>query len=390
MEWHAGRCISLRAGRARAGPYTRAVLDLPAPIRRALEGGGKDLTILVLRLGAMGDIARTLPPVRLIRAALPEARIHWVAWKPWTALLENHPDLNGVIGLPRAMFRAGFKKPGDWPSLARTTRALIREIRALDAGLALDFHGDLRSGTLGLLSKAPVSIGYEGHQAKEGNRLFSTHRVPSGGRRTPRLERNLDIVRGLGLPDRPLPDAGMKIPEADAERAAELARAFGTFAILNPGASQRQAYKKPPTPLLAAAARALAVHDIKPVIVYGPGEEGDAIGLAEACGPLAITAPPTPLMTLAALFKHARLFVGGDSGPLHLACGVGCPVVGIYGPTDPRVNTPWGVPFVIVSPPGRDYTGIKRIDRNAGGFNAIDGMRVESAVRSLVERITAA
>src|SRR5262245_4327443 len=109
----------------------------------------------------MGDIVRTLPAVRLVRAALPDAGIHWVAWKPWSALLDGHPDLDGAIGLPRALFRSGLESPSQWPALAGEARKLINEIRALRADLALDFHGDLRSGTVSLLSGAPVRFGYE-------------------------------------------------------------------------------------------------------------------------------------------------------------------------------------------------------------------------------------
>ncbi len=97
-----------------------------------------------------------------------------------------------------------------------------------------------------------------------------------------------------------------------------------------------------------------------------------------------ILAPPTDLRTLAALLARARLFVGGDSGPLHLACSLGCPVIGLYGSTDPLVNGPWGVPSRAVSPPSRVYTGIKRYDRKAGGFAGFDPRQVESAVDQLL------
>jgi heptosyltransferase-1 len=104
----------------------------------------------------------------------------------------------------------------------------------------------------------------------------------------------------------------------------------------------------------------------------------------QAGGDAAVLAPPTDLAVLAALIERARLFVGGDSGPLHLACALGCPVVAIYGPTDPRVNRPWGVPSRVVHPPERRYSGIKRIDRVSGGFEGLDPARVEVAVQELL------
>jgi heptosyltransferase I len=386
----AGCGIHARRTAVQRARILRAMLALPAPLPAAIESHGAGLTILIVRLGAMGDIVRTLPAVRLLRFGLPDARLHWVAWEPWTRLLKGHADLDGVIGLPRSELRALARSPLGWPSLAGTTGRIASRLRALQAGLVLDFHGDLRSGILGRLSGAPVRIGYDGHQQKEGNRLFTTHRVTSGDRRTPRLERNLDLVRALGLPVRPVPDAGLELGLADRLIADDIVAALvppgGGYAVLGPGASRRQAYKKPPAALFAAAATALARLDIVPIVASGPGEDEDATRVVEASGGAARRAPPTSLPVLAALLHNARLFVGGDSGPLHLACGVGCPVVGLYGPTDPLVNTPWNVPFAALAPPGRVYTGVKSKDRAGGGFEGLTSARVTESVVALAWR----
>jgi ADP-heptose:LPS heptosyltransferase len=91
-------------------------------------------------------------------------------------------------------------------------------------------------------------------------------------------------------------------------------------------------------------------------------------------------------LSLAALLSGARVFVGGDSGPLHLACGVSCPVVGLYGPTDPTVNAPWNVPFVSLAPTGSVYSGIKREDRAANGFNGLEPKAVADAIDTILAR----
>jgi len=359
--------------------------ELPAPLREAIGAGGSGLSILVLRLGAMGDIVRTLPAVRLVRRALPQARIHWAAWEPWTELLTDHPAIDTAVGLPRRELRRLARSPLDWPALLGATRKIGQDLRALAPGLVLDFHGDFRTGLLGRMSGAGVRVGYEGHQQKEGNRFFTTHRVDAGERRRSRIERNLDLVRALSIPDAPLPDAGLHIPASDATAADAIARSLapgsGSYAVLNPGASKRQAYKRPPSSLFAAAARTLAENGVCPIVVNGPGEEADAERVLVAAKGLARHAPATSLKTLAALLSGARVFVGGDSGPLHLACGVGCPVVGLYGPTDPVVNGPWIVPFVALTQPGSAYTGIKAIDREREGFGGLAPEAVAEAVR---------
>lgn len=364
--------------------------ELPAPLREAIGAGGSGLSILVLRLSAMGDIVRTLPAVRLVRARLPQARIHWAAWEPWTQLLEGHTAIDTAVGLPRRELRRLARSPLTWPALLGATRRIGSELRALTPGLALDFHGDFRTGLLGRMSGARVRIGYEGHQQKEGNRFFTTHRVEAGERRRSRIERNLDLVRALGLPDGPLPDAGLSIGAADASAADTIVRSLASgsagYAVLNPGASERQAYKRPPSSLFAAAARTLAELGVTPIVVNGPGEEQDAERVLAAAKGLARHAPATSLKTLAALLSGARVFVGGDSGPLHLACGVGCPVVGLYGPTDPVVNGPWNVPSVALSRPESRYTGIKAIDRDREGFDGLAPETVCEAIRGLLAR----
>jgi ADP-heptose:LPS heptosyltransferase len=366
------------------------MVAFPARLRDAIAARGSGLTILVVRLGALGDIVRTLPAVRLIRAGMRDARIHWIAWEPWAQILEDHVDLDGVIGVPRTEWRNLARSPLGWPSLAAGLRGIASRVRGLRADLVLDFHGDFRTGVLGWLSGAPVRLGYEGHQQKEGNRLFTTHRVPAGARRTSRLERNLDLVSALGLATRPVPGAGIAIGETDEHAAQAVLRPLGisgeAYAVLNPGASRRQAYKKPPAPLFGAAARALADHGVAPIVVCGPGEDDDADGAVAASGGIARRAPATTLKALAALLRGARLFVGGDSGPLHLACGMGCPVVGLYGPTDPIVNTPWNVPFVALASARVVYTGIKEKDRAAGGFLGLAPDSVIDAIGTILKR----
>ena len=366
------------------------MLAFPAPLRESIEARGSGLCILVLRLGAMGDIVRTLPAVRLVRSGLPNARIHWVAWEPWAEILRDHPDLDGVVGLRRSELRAFARSPLTWPAFVRAAGTIASRVRQLRPGLVLDFHGDFRTGLLGLISDAPVRLGYVGHQQKEGNRLFTNVHVPSGKRRTSRLERNLDLVAALGLPVRPVPDAGIAISPADESEAREIVRSLvgegEPYAVLNPGASRRQAYKKPPAPLFAAAAAALAARNIRPLVVYGPGEEADAERVVAGSNGAARRAPATTLKALAALLRGARVFVGGDSGPLHLACGVSCPVVGLYGPTDPVVNAPWNVPFVALARPQSTHTGIKAKDRVTESFDGLAPEAIENAIVEILKR----
>ena len=344
--------------------------------------------MLVVRLGALGDVLRTIPTVRLIRRGLPRSAIWWVVDDRWQAVLAGHPDLTGTVVLPRREWERRMRTPAGWPGLLRSVGGFRRSVRAMKPDLVLDFHGNLRSGLVGRMSGASVRLGYSGHQQKEANRWLTTHRVPSGSRRTPRIERNLELLRALGLPDRPLPLGDLPLARAGSVTAdsviASIGPGSGGFAIVNPGASVAQAYKRPPAELLAVAARRLDERGAMPLVVWGPGEEQEARRVVELTAGAAMLAPPTDLATLASLLERSRLFVGGDSGPLHLACLVGCPVLALYGGTDPIVNGPWGVVSRSVFSADREYTGIKRVDRQGGGFEGVTGDQVARAVDELL------
>lgn len=382
-----------KRGSGRPPRYTPPVRPFPPSLTAGLERDGEGLRILIVRLGAFGDVVRTVPAVRLLRRRLPRARIEWIVDRGWLAALDGHPDLDGVLAFPRKELRPGG--PGGLRGALATARTLRRELRGRRYDLALEFQGNLRGGATAFLAGAPVRLGYGGHLQREGNRLLTTHRVAAGARRTHRMARNLALVAplgaGLDVADPAAPGALPPCALPLVERGRGPARAAldrlelepGAYAVVAPGASARQAYKRPPAGLLAAAARAAARRGLAPLVVWGPGEEPDAREVCARAPGEARLAPPTTLPELAGLIEAAALFVGGDSGPLHLACATGTPAVAVYGPTDPAVNAPWNVPHEIVRPDGAVYRGIKRRDRR-NGFSGLDDEAGARAVDRLL------
>lgn len=368
------------------------MIRLPDQVANAVARGGAGLDLTVIRLAALGDVLRTLPAVRVLRRGLPGARLRWVVDDRWADVLAGHPDVDGLVRFPRRGLQAAGGRPSRWPGAGSLLRDFRRRLTERDPGrparLAIDFHGNLRSALVLALGRFDVRLGHDGHQQKEGNRWFLTHRVPSGDRRQSRMDRNLSLVRALGLTVDPLPDGGLPESGAVARRtSAAIADVLGDdrpYAVLSPGASTSQAYKRPPVEAMVEAVEALLGGGVAPVVVWGPGEREQAGEVVERSGGRAALAPPTTLDELAAALRGASLFVGGDSGPMHLACAVGCPVVAIYGPTDPAVNAPWGVRHERVFPERRAYTGIKRIDRAGGGFDGLATGAVARAVTTLL------
>jgi ADP-heptose:LPS heptosyltransferase len=125
-------------------------------------------------------------------------------------------------------------------------------------------------------------------------------------------------------------------------------QAGGPYALINPGASWPN--KRWPVDRFGEVARALAsVHGLRPIVIWGPGEEALASAVVEASSRTAMLAPPTTIADLVGLSRGARLMISGDTGPLHLAAAVGTPVVAIYGPTRPARNGPWAAEDITVS-----------------------------------------
>ncbi len=329
----------------------------------------KPSRVLVIRLSAIGDVVRTLPAVLTLRRALPDARLAWLVEDLAAAALEGHPALDGLWVVPRRRWREGLASPARWAATLGEVRDFARRLRAERFDWAIDFHGILKSGIWALASGAPVRIGYEaagrrGWGSREGNRLFMNRRFDVPPRAISRFERNAilasTVVRELlHAEPSPLP-AGALLhvrPAVDAEveaffRAMDRAgeRGRGAIVAIHPGSSAGTAYKRWFPERYGEVADALAERGCRVIFTWGPGERDAAEAIARGMKRPAILAPETPtLQHLAAIFRRCDLFIGNDTGPMHLAALSGTPVVAVFGPTDPVENAPWpGVAHAVV------------------------------------------
>jgi len=314
-------------------------------------------SMLVIRLSAMGDVVRTLPAVSVLRVAYPQAHIAWLVEPLSASALEAQPWIDEVLVFPRQELASLLAK-GRTVALARRIRELVRELRERRFDCVVDFHSILKSGLLSRASGAPRRIAYAPPFGREGSWLFATDlarlRVPQPGAKLSRFERNLALVRFLGvdaqpdsLPWRIAPDAKKRMAELLGEERP---------VVIHPGTSDRTPYKRYTVEGYAAVARALhASHGLSCVVTVGPalGDRTFAEAIVAAAEGKARIAPATPtLADLAALFAHARLYIGSDTGPMHVASLVGTPVVQLLGPTDPVENAPYpGTPSRTVRVP---------------------------------------
>lgn len=287
--------------------------------------------LLIVRLGALGDIVHALPTAAALRRAFPSARLDWLVSAKHRAMLDLVPviDRRIVIG-------AGAMSYVD----------AVRELRRSRYDAALDLQGLIKSAALARSSGAARVIGFaRGHLREPLARLFYTEaQVAASDGHV--VWKNLSLLAALGITaaraEFPIDD----VTSAAARQVAE--RTGGRYALLNPGAAWPNK-RWPAARFGALAARLRERHGLASVVLWGPGEQSLAADVVAASGGAAVASPRTSIADLVALARGAALMVSGDTGPTHIAAAVRTPVVAIFGPTRPARNGPWAPADVSVS-----------------------------------------
>jgi len=311
--------------------------------------------LLLVRLSAFGDVVFCLPAAKALKAAFPEAELAWAVEENLLPLLRGAPYVDRLLPTrTRRWRRAPLASRGE-------IKAFLREARAFAPDVIVDAQGLFKSAWVTALVPAPRKVGFGRRTATERINLLATReRVDPVGRAhvADRMLALAEHVAGRGGFD-PFPDVSHLVAAPDAAVDAFVAGAGGPFALLQPFASTPA--KEWGARRFAALARALAAHGLRPVLLWGPGEEVRARGIAEASG--ALLAPPTGPAAAARLASNAALFVGGDTGPTHLAAAAGAPTVALFGPTDPTRYAPRGPRVTVAAAPGRYNRKLSRSAR---------------------------
>ena len=268
--------------------------------------------LLVLRLSALGDVIHTLPAVALLRDSLPETRIQWVVEAPYRELVELVGRVEAIPVRLKRWSRAPLASHRDM-------RLAMRAMRGVD--ISVDFQGLIKSAALGAVARATERYGFDAEAIREKAALLFINRRVKVDTEAHVVEQNLELARAVGATGEPALDWSV-FPQGTVNP---------KTIVLLPGAGKPN--KLWPVDRFRELASRLGEHAL---VVWGPGERD----LAEAIG--GRMAPPTNLRELAAVLQGASLVVGADTGPLHLAAALGTKVVGLYGPTNPRRNGPYG------------------------------------------------
>jgi lipopolysaccharide heptosyltransferase I len=293
--------------------------------------------ILIVRLSAIGDCIHGLPVLCALRDAVPSAHLSWVVEGRTADLLRCHPALDAVVQLRRGWLKS--------PVAIWNAR---RQLHALRPDVVIDLQGLTKSAIAGWLSGAPTRIGFGGRDGRELSTWLNNTLVEP--MMTHVIDRNLELLQPLEI----MPDDvrfGMAKFDKDTAAIGRFVRDRGLgagFALLNVGAGWPS--KRWPADRFAQVARYLGErYHLRSAIAWAGDEERRcADQIIVNAGGFAHIAPPTALVELAALCQRARLFVGCDTGPLHLAAALGTPCVGLYGATSARRNGPYGQQHIAV------------------------------------------
>jgi lipopolysaccharide heptosyltransferase I len=291
------------------------------------------MNILIVRLGALGDVVHAIPAAAALRRAHPGAVIDWVVESRHRPIVELVTAIDRVLVLERPALDGWI--------------AVTRLLRSTPYDIAIDFQGLLKSAVLARASGAARVVGFSiWHLREKTARPF--YSSTAGGQAPHVIRKNLELLRAIGIDDDQIafPLAVVPSPALDALR-----RSIGAerrFALLNPGAAWPNK-RWPPAAFGELAAFLREECGLLPVVLWGPGEESLASAVVDASSGAAIAAPPTGVADLVALARASALVVSGDTGPLHIAAAVGTPTVSIFGPTDPDRNGPWVSEDVVVS-----------------------------------------
>ena len=291
------------------------------------------LKILILKPSSLGDVVQALPVLRLLKRHLPASEVFWWIDSRLAPLLDGDADLAGVVRFERQRWAS----PQHWPEMARS----VRWLRAQRFDWVIDLQGLARSGAFAWLANGELLVGLD--EIREGANGFYDIIVSRASYHTHAVDWYLAVLPRLGvpvdenftwLPVRPAVAATVrsKWPEENCR-----------WIALQPGA--RWANKRWPAEHFRELARKLTAQFPEARLAVFGGADDRALGevivraAPERCLNLA---GQTSLLEMVEWLRRCELLITNDTGPMHVAAALRKPVIGLFGPTEPRRTGPYG------------------------------------------------
>lgn len=307
-------------------------------------------SILIIKLSAIGDVVHTLPLLEVLRRNLPKARIDWLVEEEAFPIIEGHPALDRIIVSRRKFWLRNFMGNGQRSSTIQEILAFLRELRSEKYDLVLDIQGLLKSGLLTGFARARRKIGFT--WAREGSTIFLSERPyfeDQHGQHA--VERYLKTAKILGFQAGPW-HGRIPLRRSDEEAVEKLLpkeRVHGRYAAINPMARWDTKLWEPEK----FARLADRIHDELSMTILFTGSRQDFPAIDEICrrmknrGTINL-AGKLDLKQLASLYARCDILISTDTGPMHIAAAMECPVVALFGPTAPWRTGPYGSEHQVV------------------------------------------
>lgn len=294
--------------------------------------------ILIIKMSSLGDICHALPSLTALRNLSPTAKISWVVNKPFADLLVGHPLLDEVIVIDQQAFTKG-----NLQARYRYYRQLKQELRSKKFDLVIDLQGLFKSSVVALMTGCSTRYGY--WEMREGSAWVSKG-IKGAYAQEHVIQRYLDVIRFLGAtvdePEFVLPN--IKVQEQEIQ---EQLDGLDNYVVIAPGTSW--ASKEWPMDNYVELCSRLLDAGRQFVLVGGAADAGKSKHITEQ---IKLNMPnsaryvvdltgKTTLKQLMAVCKHAKLYISGDTGPLHVAVTTGVPIIAMYGPTRPDRTGPY-------------------------------------------------
>lgn len=338
------------------------------------------MKILIVKLGAVGDVVHTLPALHSLRKSFPHAFIAWAVERKSMDVVTGNPDLDEVIIFERKELQKIFKGDGLFAAY-RFFKEFASKLKGYDFDLVIDFQTLLKSGIITFSSGAKKRIGFD--KWRELNRTFTNERVKAVSRHT--VDKYLELVDAAGArPDK----SPIKIAYSSEDASYvegflnEKKLADKSWVAINPGASWTS--KLWPVERFADLCDILEDSGIPVVVVWGPGEERLVDGIVGATRSRPKVAPSTSIKQLACLLERSSLYIGGDTGPMHMAVAMGTPVVGIFGPSDPERNGPYGEGHIVLQ---ADIDCIKCWKKRCSSMECMNNVSAQDVADAVISKI---
>lgn len=305
--------------------------------------------ILLVRLSAIGDVIHALPIANAIRKKYKNAEIDWIVEKKALDLVEMNPYLDNVYKLPKAKWKKDFKS--NKIAALKEAKNFFKNFKKNNFDKALDVHGLFKSGITTYFSGANKRYGPV--DGREGSKLFYTDIFDLPESKIHQVERSMNLARSFGAKTKEI-DYGLIVPEDVKKKFEEKAEIWDlkldNLIVINPFTTWEskdwfiERYSLLTNELLEK-------YDHEIVFTGGPGEKEEIEKITnnvKSRERVFNLAGKTNLKELTALYDKAELFIGGDTGPLHLAAALELAVVAIMGPTDPKTHGPYNENSIVL------------------------------------------